>query len=190
MKKQTPFLSEKVLIEFIEKMRPYSIAYIKKEFSMTDDDAEDLFQDSFLALFQNVKSGKLKKLTSSLSTYFISICRNKALKMMRQQKKCTKIDVDFLKTENEIEKADIIIDIYELNSSLEEKKLLLARKLVSELPSPCNELLWGVYRDNLPLKVLAEMYNYTAGSIKVVKHRCCEKFKKKYIELEQKYLRN
>jgi DNA-directed RNA polymerase specialized sigma24 family protein len=69
---------------------------------------------------------------------------------------------------------------------IERQKEDLVRSIVKDLPSPCNELLWGFYRDNLSLKALADMYNYSEGSAKVTKHRCCEKFRIRYNELCQK----
>ena len=61
-----------------------------------------------------------------------------------------------------------------------ECKLTLVEQIVKRLPSPCKELLWGFYRDGMSMKALAHMHHYSEGAVKVIKHRCCEKFKKQY----------
>ena len=59
--------------------------------------------------------------------------------------------------------------------------------IVKDLPSPCNELLWGFYRDGLSMKDLAERYGYSnENTVKVTKHRCCDKFKKRFTEMLHK----
>jgi len=57
---------------------------------------------------------------------------------------------------------------------------------VKNLPSPCNELLWGYYGDGYSMKKLAEKLNYAnENTVKVTKHRCCEKFRIKYTEMSK-----
>jgi DNA-directed RNA polymerase specialized sigma24 family protein len=65
----------------------------------------------------------------------------------------------------------------------QKEKEALVREIVKDLPSPCNELLWGYYGDGHSMKMLAEMFNYASeNAVKVTKHRCCEKFRVKYSE--------
>ncbi|HCY73053.1 MAG TPA: hypothetical protein DHU75_02705, partial [Rikenellaceae bacterium] len=60
-----------------------ALHYLSKSYGLSPDDCKDVFQESFLTLYNNVADGKLTKLTSSLSTYFMGICRNKALELLR-----------------------------------------------------------------------------------------------------------
>lgn len=70
-----------------------------------------------------------------------------------------------------------------------EQKEALVRDIVKDLPSPCNELLWGFYRDGLSMKELAERHGYSnENTAKVTKHRCCDKFKKRFSEMLNKLL--
>ena len=65
-----------------------------------------------------------------------------------------------------------------------EKKEELVRNIVRNLSAPCDDILWGYYRDGYSLKALAEKYDYASeSSAKVTKHRCCEKFRVRYNEL-------
>ena len=65
-----------------------------------------------------------------------------------------------------------------------EKKEELVRNIVRNLPSPCDEILWGYYRDGYSMKTLAEKFDYASEtSAKVTKHRCCEKFRFRFNEM-------
>lgn len=78
---------------------------------------------------------------------------------------------------------------YDEEDASTEQKEALVRDIVKDLPSPCNELLWGFYRDGLSMKELAERYGYSnENTVKVTKHRCCDKFKKRFTEMLHKLL--
>ena len=82
--------------------------------------------------------------------------------------------------EEQVEKILSMDDDYE---NAQKEKEDLVREIVKDLPSPCNELLWGYYGDGHSMKMLAEMFNYASeNAVKVTKHRCCEKFRVKYSE--------
>ena len=48
-------------------------------------DAEEIYNDAILALYQNVKEGKLKELTCSLQTYINRIGEHKVVDLLRQK---------------------------------------------------------------------------------------------------------
>ena len=167
-----------------------TLGYLHKSFGLSRDDCQDVFQESFMTLYSNIADGTLETLTSSLSTYFMSICRNKALEMIRKIQKYADVDdemsLSLMDGEFNESKIDSIIALDE--GSEEEEKQKLIAQIVNDLPHPCNELLWGFYRDELSMKALAEMFNYSEGSVKVTKHRCCEKFRSRYQEMLNKIL--
>lgn len=43
-------------------------------------------------LYNNIRAGKLDEMTASLSTYFLSICKNKALEHLRGSAKSLNVD--------------------------------------------------------------------------------------------------
>ncbi|MGM9816176.1 MAG: RNA polymerase sigma factor [Lepagella sp.] len=164
------------------------LAFLRNRFGIDEDDCKDIFQESFIALYNNIQAGKLDQMTASLSTYFMSICRNKALELLRGSSKSVNIDnemsLSLMDGEVQHEKIEVLIALDNVDEANEVEKEELVRTIVKDLPSPCNELLWGFYRDNLSMKSLAEIYNYSSeGVVKVTKHRCCEKFRAKYNEL-------
>ena len=165
-----------------------ALAFLKNRFGIDEDDCKDIFQESFIVLYNNIQAGKLDNMTASLSTYFMSICRNKALEMLRGSAKSVNVDseISLSLMDGEVlsEKIEALLALDNGDEAIEAQKEELVRTIVKDLPSPCNELLWGFYRDNLSMNSLAEMFNYSSeGVVKVTKHRCCEKFRARYNEL-------
>lgn len=159
---------------------------MKNQFSLPTDDCEDVFQEAFITLYNNIQEGKLKELTSSISTYFMAICKNKTLELLRSRGKyvISSLEVNvggqitFLD-----EQVNKILMLEEDDEVLQERKEALVRNIVRDLPSPCDELLWGYYRDGFSMKDLAEKFNYSSeNTAKVTKHRCCEKFRIRFNE--------
>ncbi len=181
--------SNTALDAFIKSQRGRTIAYLQRNFSVSKDECEDIFQDSFIILYQNAKEGKLDNLTSSVSTYFMAVCRNRTMELLR-----TKGKYIHSPEGDEIQNATPFFESkinrvlsFDNDEATIEQKEALVREIVKNLPSPCNELLWGFYRDGLSLKDLAERYGYSnENTVKVTKHRCCDKFKKRFSEMLHK----
>ena len=181
---EMPSFSEKVLRDFVRKERAKTINFLRNRYKLGDE-CEDIFQDSLIVLWQNNIDGKLNDIESSLSTYFIGICKHKAMELLRKNGKNIAIENDIPLAMKEFDegKCDEIILGFDSEMPLRERKAKLVEQIVRDLPHPCDKLLWGFFRDNLALKTLAEMYNYSLGSVKVIKHRCQEKFRKRYNDL-------
>ncbi|WP_338868252.1 sigma-70 family RNA polymerase sigma factor [Spirosoma sp. SC4-14] len=77
-------LRERVAYEFLYRYIYPSIARYVQKNNGNRADAEDLFQETLLALVENVKQPGFQ-LRSSLKTYLFSIARNLWLKRLRQQ---------------------------------------------------------------------------------------------------------
>lgn len=180
--------NDRELNVFASKEGPKVLNFLRNRFGIEEDDCKDIFQESFIILYTNIQNGKLHEMTASLSTYFMSICKNKALEFLRGSSRSVNVDsemsLSLMDGEIKTEKIEALLALDEGDSALEAQKEELVQSIVKDLPSPCNELLWGFYRDNLSMKSLAEMFNYSSeSSVKVTKHRCCEKFRARYNEL-------
>ena len=93
------------------------------------------------------------------------------------------------KDEFEDERIDRLLALEDDTSQIEAQKEAIVREIVSQLPSPCDQILWGFYRDGFSMKTLAKMYHYKSeGSVKVTKHRCSERFKARFMELSKRLL--
>lgn len=187
--------SEQRLSQFAKEQWDKSLPYLQKTFGLSRVDCEDIFQESFITLYRQIVDGKLVNLKSSLSTYFIAICRNKAFEYLRTKGSEVSIEDEFkiISTDDESETLrdemfERVLSLEEESSAIEFRKRALVREIVRDLPSPCNELLWGFYRDGFSMKTLAQMFNYKSeDAVKVTKHRCCSKFRSRFEE-RLKYL--
>ena len=192
MKKSGTY-SKIIIDEFVKSQRMKTISYLQHNFSISTADCEDIFQDSFMILYHNAQEGKLEDLTSSVSTYFVSICRNKAMELLRKKGKYiqSQLEAEDVPSEQFLEsKINSILSFDDDGRDIEQKEALV-RDIVKDLPSPCNELLWGFYRDGLSMKELADRYGYSSeNTAKVTKHRCCDKFKKRFTEMFKNLLQS
>ena len=167
-----------------------TLAYLQGTFSMSRSDCEDVFQEAFIVLYQKITSGECT-LTSSLYSFFIGICKNKAKERMRGMGKELNIIDEYpqsTKDEFEDERIDRLLALEDDTEQIEARKEAIVREIVSKLPEPCDKILWGFYRDGFSMKTLAQMYNYSSeGSVKVTKHRCAEKFKVRFLEIAKRF---
>ena len=109
---------------------------------------------------------------------------------MRKMGKELNIIDDYPDTTKDVfedERIDRLLALEDDTSQIEARKEAVVREIVSKLPSPCNQILWGFYRDGFSMNALAKMYNYKSeGSVKVTKHRCGEKFKARFMEISKR----
>lgn len=179
--------TQKQLNDFAAKQWTKTLSYLQNQYSLSRSDCEDIFQDSFLVLYHQIIDGKLNQMASSLSTYFIGICRNKALEHLRSKgKEINYIDdyPEIAKDEFEDDKIDRLLALEDNTEKIEIRKSALTNQIVKDLPDPCDKILWGFYRDGFSLQTLAQMLNYKSeGTVKVTKHRCCDKFRSRFKEL-------
>lgn len=179
--------TQQQLNKFAKQQWEKTLAFLQGQFSLSRLDCEDVFQESFIILYQNIIDGKLDNAKASLSTYFNAICRNKAFELMRSNGKTINIIDEYpetMKDEYEDERVDRLLALEDDSESIKQCKSDLVQEIVSDLPEPCDKILWGYYRDGFSMQTMASMFNYKSeSSVKVTKHRCVEKFKHRYLEI-------
>jgi RNA polymerase sigma-70 factor (ECF subfamily) len=165
--------SDFVLKRIYEENRSKFLNYAKR-FSISDEDVLDVYQDSYVIFYNNVMSGKLKNLNSSVSTYLFAIGKNLIFdKMRRENKKVQYKVVDFEPDE---------VDVYNLNFSGVEtndrqKKLF---EHFSDLGTKCQEILSFFYYEGLTISEIMEVGGYNSENVvKATKSRCLKTLKDK-----------
>lgn len=179
---------DKVLNDFAREYQSRTISYLQKTFSLSKEDSEDVFQEASIVLYRAAIDGKLDNLTSSLYTYFIGICNNKAHEQLRANGKVQLVLWEDYSEEEAgkkyntlLAKAEKLLSLIDNDEQKTNERDGVVSDIVKRLPSPCDKLLWSYYRDALSMKVIAQMFNYASVSVaKVTKHRCQEKFRKNY----------
>jgi len=65
-----------------------------RRYGLEDDDIVDVYQDAYIAFYNNVMSGKLETLTCSVSTYIISIGKFMIFDKLKRNKTVRTVDFD------------------------------------------------------------------------------------------------
>ncbi|MEP7268323.1 MAG: sigma-70 family RNA polymerase sigma factor [Saprospiraceae bacterium] len=139
-------------------------------------DAEDIFQEALISLISNIRKPGFT-LTSKLSSYIYSICRNMWYYKIRGNKG-TIIDTEVL---NSVPDIDHLPEM----ETFEEKHKLIAQ-VFENLNKECQQILHEFYFLDRPLKDIGVEMNYTEGSIRVKKSRCMASLKK-FVEDHPQY---
>jgi len=177
---------DRLLSQFFEQERRKIIVVLQNRLGIVKEDAEDIYQNSCIALFENIHNGKLKTLTSSLSTYFMSVCLNQGKKFLRDSQQGASLE-EMPETVNEDEYSSTQIELILglSGTDINEEQKAEMRKIVEDLPSPCEEILWGYYGDNLSLKEIMPLIGYTSvEGVKSRKSQCMSKLKERFEKLK------
>ena len=191
-------MSKEITIDNIELNRFISdeqgkvLSYLRKTFSVSDDDFNDIYQESSTALFLNIRDGKLSNLTSSLSTYFLRVCINQTLKFIGKRQKVVPLFNDSTLTNKDVFRPDKIDELYQLCTEDEEAEKVtclekIVQSIIESMPDTCKNVFQGYYWDNLTTTTIADMYGFSnANSVKTQKYKCLQKFRSKYNELKNR----
>lgn len=165
---------EDIVCELYSNLRPKFIRILTAKYpSIRLDEAEDLYQDAFIAVKDNMERGKVRDNTS-WEAYIIQIGINLTNKYLRKvQMTDSRAEseesgkpnrfVTFLKTLTEDDEG-------ELQSM--EVKAILGNEL-EHSPGRCHKILRLFYYVSLDLTEIAEEVGLkNAGSVKVTKSRC------------------
>ncbi len=131
----------------------------------------EIFDDSVLALFRNIRKGTEIR-TASLKTYFSGIVDNQISNYLKKGKNSQLTDsTEGLENElrNEIHVFDAIIN--------EEEKTKMA-ELILALPDNCQEIIIATFYNKISNVTFAEMHNVNAKTVAKRKERCLEKLRK------------
>lgn len=145
--------------------------------SVSAEEAADIYQDSVIVLYENIVSGKLNSLTSSLKTYLFAIGKYKIYNSLKI-KVITKDFVDYeflLKEESEEE------------FSLREENIEKIQKAYRELGSRCQEVLKMFYYENRSIEEIKNRLKYASKDVaKSQKSRCIKQLKNILLKLKQR----
>ena len=185
-------LHDNDLNSFISGERGKVLSYLRKKYTLSDDDLNDIFQDASMALFLNVRNGKLTNLTSSLGTYFMRVCINQALKFLGKHTKSIPLfNENQLTNPNSIrnDKIDelwgVCVDTEEEDRQVRLEKL--ANSIIASMTDTCRNILHGYYWNDYSTSTIADIFSFTdANSVKAQKYKCVKKFREKYNELKNK----
>ena len=185
-------LTNQDLNRFISGEKDRVQTYLRKNFSVSDDDLDDIFQEASMALFLNIRDGKLSSLSSSLGTYFIKVCINQTLKFIGKSSKTVPFFNENRLTNSDFFRNDKIDELYNLcaddeDSDRKYRTEKLVGSIIESMTETCRNILHGYYWDDFSTATIADMFNFSdANSVKAQKYKCVQKFRDKYNELKNK----
>lgn len=149
--------------------RKNAINWIISEFKLCEYDSDEIFQASIVILYDNVITGKLTNLDSSLKTYLFAIIRNKVIQFNRAKNKSQEL--------NSFDLIDDFID--EEYEDIEREKLKKAEKAMIEIGDPCKSLLELFYYKQKKIEELTLIFGYKNNeTTKNLKYKCLKRLQK------------
>ncbi len=159
---------------------------------ITDYDKDDLFEDSFIILWEKIESRQIYVLDGNVHViskkgdnilpdligYFMRIVKNKYLEMLRSGKFAVPIN-EVVTSSDE----DIIDELYWDEDPEVEKDRIVSKCLLS-LPNSCLEILTKFFYENKTLEQILEEReeNTSYDGLKTRKSKCMNNLKKKISE--------
>lgn len=175
------------LNKFFADNRQRTMCYLYSRFPSLKDDAEDIFQDASVALFLKIEHNDLSELSSSLYSYFLSICTNKALNKINRSPILNSLDENITYDDFEPVQSDKLEELeslvgYDIAEEQTDQAYLdwieqKVREGVKNMKPPCNHILWSFYWDGLSHRAIADMYGMKSEDVsKTQANRCKNKF--------------
>lgn len=141
--------------------------------------AKDIFQEAYLAMYQNVKLGQFHPDNdSALSGYLFRIAKNKWIDHLRsaRHKKTVRVQEELPKEPiSEAMETDLE---NEINNELIEATM----KALTSLGEECRKILKRFYYEKLSLREIAAQFNIGEASARNKKYRCIQRLRKIVIE--------
>ena len=166
-----------VLKEIYGEFRNEFISWSVRGFSCTQDEAKDVFQMVVTIFYENVVSGKMTQLTSSLKTYLFSIGKNRLHRQYRQKTNRPETTFeDFYFDESIMGSEDFF---YEELDDEYENKLNNVQKGLEKLGDPCRKILVQYYYEQKNVdEIVAEMKYKNSDTLKNLKYKCLKRLRK------------
>ena len=141
--------------------------------NLTNEDIEDIFQESLIVLMQKAKNGSLEiSREGALFSYLVQIGKLTACNLVRKRKDITSEELVTISDNLHKEYEDISVD--EKQKSQDE----FLDRVFDSLPSDCKTLLKHFYWGRKPMDHIASVLGMrNADSAKTKKNKCMNKFK-------------
>jgi len=163
--------SEKGLKEIYTNYRNEFLLWAVRHHKCTMDEAKDVFQQSVIIFYENIRSGKLTEITTQVKTYIFSIGKNKILELVRAKKKQ-------LPEFNDQIYRDSSYLYNEADDEYEEKLRNIETSLI-KLGDPCKSILMQYYYDKKSMLEISDILNYkNSETVKNLKYKCLQRLKR------------
>lgn len=154
--------------------REQFIAFAAKYLGCDRATASDIYQESFMAMFRNLRQGRITRQSGSLKTYLFQIGRFKAASLFRQRQSHPTVDLQ---------------GIGDLEPTQSEARIQLreiACEEVAAMQEPCSTVLSLYYWERKGMAEIARRMNYKNERIAINRKSLCLKKLKELIDARLK----
>ncbi len=136
---------------------------------MPDEDVSDVYQDTIIAFYENILSGKLTELTSSLKTYIFSIGKYSIYNKLKKVNKTISLDRQHLEN----------LDLQAIDFQFEHtQKSSLVKEAMIKLGERCRRILVLFYYHSYTIEALKHELEYkNENVVRSHKSRCLKNLK-------------
>lgn len=151
------------MFNIYEEYRNDFVSWAIRHHQISAEEAKDVFQESVIALYKNVKADKMESTEVSIKTYLFGIGKNIILNAVKRRGIEEKVFESFnVKTENGIH------EHYE-----HEHLVSLVKRLYRSMGSPCKEILEMFYEKGFDMESIATRIGYKNSDVaKKKKYEC------------------
>lgn len=160
------------LKELYRRCRNSFVNWAKSRSTFDEDMLTDVFQESVIILWDNIRTGRLVELTATLDTYLFAIGKRVLLVKARKAIRLEFPGEEKLRLPDEF---DFGIE-YAIMKAEEKRQLLAA---LQQLGEPCHALLKLTYYEEKKSAEIAELMDYSSDDVvRQQRRRCIERLRK------------
>lgn len=169
-------------------------------FCVMEEAVEEIFQNSFITLWENIKCGKIyvednivkgknnKPLNCSVRTYLMGIAKFKYLEWHNEQSSTAVSDMVQKVSDNAFGLGDYMVTLY---GNSENVQLEIIADIIAHMPKRCYEILTKYYYEGKDLdRILVEIPSIVSkNALKTKKYKCMENLREAANEIYEAYLK-
>jgi len=142
------------------------VTWSQSNYKSNKEQAQDCFQEAMIDFHQNVVSGKLTDLTSSLKTYIFQIGKFKMLNLLKKESRLTYQD------NLQVIKGKEVEDFMNDDKVYSQEQISEA---IAKLPTDCQKVLKLYYFNEFDMESIARELNYKNANTAKSKKSLCMK---------------
>lgn len=153
--------------------------YFAHKYGLEEEESVDVYQDSYIAFYQNVLSGKLEVLTSTLSTYLFGIGKFLIMKRLEKNKRSVRSE-KILKV---VGADPSMVSDWDLEDGALTREQQLLKEHFSGLGAQCQKLLTMFYYRGLTIREIIKAGGYSNENVvKSQKSRCLKTLRERILK--------
>ncbi|MCG2615369.1 sigma-70 family RNA polymerase sigma factor [Terrimonas sp. NA20] len=162
--------NDEIVLQQLYHANYYKVENFVVNNSGTPDQAKDVFQEAFIAVWRNIQLGKFQLLgNASLEAYLFQVAKNKWMDQLRSahHTKVVRIDSTAMPEGRTTDEQDSFLD----------ENIAAVKKYFGKLGENCRKILTLFYYDDASMKDIADQMNWTEATAKNNKYRCIQQLK-------------